>query len=117
MPAPASASTIGPGSPMSARCSGSAAFFPTSGGALPIHPPAGPPRPAAIPPSAAPPDRAVLDLAIVHIVLSYSAFKGTLMLDAGSNPSSWSLSLEKLAFIRKVDGFGPLLTFSGGVLV
>ena len=70
--------------------------------------------PGAMPPSAAPPDRAVLDLAIVHIVLSYSAFKGTLMLDAGSNPSSWSLSLENLSFICKVDGFGTLLTLSGG---
>ena len=70
--------------------------------------------PGATPPSPAPPDRAVLDIAIVHIVLSYSAFKGTLMLDAGSNPSSWSLNLENLSFICEVDGFGTLLTLSGG---
>jgi hypothetical protein len=70
--------------------------------------------PGATPPSPAPPDRSVLDIAIVHIVLSYSAFKGTLTLDAGATPSSWSLSLENLAFIGKVDGFGTLLTLSGG---
>jgi hypothetical protein len=70
--------------------------------------------PGATPPTPAPPDRAVLDIAIVHMILSYSAFKGTLTLDAGSNPSSWSLSLENLAFIGKVDGFGTLLTLNGG---
>jgi hypothetical protein len=70
--------------------------------------------PGATPPTPAPPDRALLDIAIVHMVLSYSAFKGTLTLDAGSTPSSWSLSLENLAFIGKVDGFGTLLTVSGG---
>jgi hypothetical protein len=70
--------------------------------------------PGAMPPTPAPPDRSVLDIAIVHIVLSYSAFKGTLTLDASTTPTSWSLKLEKLAFIASVDGFGTLLTLSGG---
>jgi hypothetical protein len=70
--------------------------------------------PGATPPSPAPADRAVLDIAIVHIILSYKEFKGTLTLDAGSTPSSWSLSLENLSFICKVDGYGTLLTLSGG---
>ena len=70
--------------------------------------------PGAIPPTPAPPDRAVLDIAIVHLVLSYSKFKGTLTLDASSTPTSWSLKLENLAFIGNVDGFGTLLTITGG---
>jgi hypothetical protein len=70
--------------------------------------------PGAVPPTPAPPDRAVLNLAIVHLVLSYSKFKGTLTLDASSTPTSWSLKLENLAFIGNVDGFGTLLTITGG---
>jgi hypothetical protein len=70
--------------------------------------------PGAIPPTPAPLDRAVLDIAIVHLVLSYSTFKGTLTLDASSTPTSWSLKLENLAFIGNVDGFGTLLTIAGG---
>ena len=70
--------------------------------------------PGASPPTTAPPDRAVLDLAIVHLVLSYSKFKGTLTLDASSTPTNWSLKLENLAFIGNVDGFGTLLTITGG---
>jgi hypothetical protein len=105
---------------------GIASIFPDIGSALQIPSTAGLPLqgdgftqtytwgPGATPPSPAPPDRAVLDIAIVHLVLSYSGFKGTLTLDAGSTPSSWSLSLENLAFIGKVDGFGTLLTVSGG---
>jgi hypothetical protein len=70
--------------------------------------------PGATPPTAAPPDRAVLDIAIVHLVLSYSKFKGTLTLDASATPTKWSLTLEDLAFIGNVDGFGTLLTITGG---
>ncbi|KJC60081.1 hypothetical protein UP10_15570 [Bradyrhizobium sp. LTSPM299] len=70
--------------------------------------------PGASPPTAAPPDRAVLDIAIVHLVLSYSKFKGTLTLDASTTPTNWSLTLENLAFIGNVDGFGTLLTITGG---
>jgi hypothetical protein len=50
----------------------------------------------------------------VHVVLSYSAFKGTLALDASTTPTSWSLKLENLAFIARIDGFGDLLTLTGG---
>ncbi len=69
--------------------------------------------PGANPPTPAPPDRALLDIAIVHLVLSYAKFKGTLTLDASTTPTSWSLKLENLAFIGNVDGFGTLLTITG----
>jgi hypothetical protein len=70
--------------------------------------------PGAPSPTPAPPDRALLDIGIVHMVLSYSAFTGTLKLDASSTPSSWKLNLDNLAFIGNVDGFGTLITLSGG---
>ncbi len=75
------------------------------------------------PSSPARPDRALLDIAIVHLVLSYGAqdtsgnplpFQGTLTLDASTKPTSWSLEMQNLSFIAKVDGFGTLLTVCGG---
>jgi hypothetical protein len=75
---------------------------------------------AASPPQPQPPDRALLDIAIVHLVLSYAAggteFSGTLVLDATPGAPNWSLSLENLSFEAIVDGLGtdPLITVSGG---
>jgi hypothetical protein len=75
------------------------------------------------PSSPAPPDRALLDIAIVHLALSYGAqdtngnplnFQGTLTLDASTKPTTWSLEMQNLSFIAKVDGFGTLLTVCGG---
>jgi len=76
------------------------------------------------------PDRSLLDIAIVHLLLSYSApnpadptnsasdlpFHGTLVLDANPSAPNWSLTLNNLSFKAKVDGFGndPLLTVAGG---
>jgi len=79
--------------------------------------------PGATPSSPQPPDRALLNIAIVHMVMSYVAqdangnpidFVGTLNLDASTNPTSWSLTMQNLSFIAKVDGFGTLLTVCGG---
>jgi hypothetical protein len=75
---------------------------------------------AASPPQPQPPDRALLDIAIVHLVLSYSAngaeYSGTLILDATPGAPNWSLTLQNLSFEAKVDGLGsdPLVTVSGG---
>jgi hypothetical protein len=76
------------------------------------------------------PDRSLLDIAIVHLLLSYSApnpadptnsasdlpFHGELVLDANPSAPKWSLTLNNLSFKAKVDGFGndPLLTVAGG---
>jgi hypothetical protein len=69
--------------------------------------------PGAQPPTPAPSDRALLDIAIVHLVLSYSKFEGTLTLDASTTPTSWSLKLTQLAAVANVDGFGTLVTITG----
>jgi hypothetical protein len=67
-----------------------------------------------------PPPRPLLDIAIVHLVLSYSAggteYSGTLVLDATPGGPNWKLTLENLSFEASVDGLGtdPLVTVSGG---
>jgi hypothetical protein len=67
-----------------------------------------------------PPDRHLLDVAIVHMVMSYSAqgnpFTGELVLDATPSAPNWSLTLSNLSFETSVEGLGsdPLLTISGG---
>ena len=67
-----------------------------------------------------PPDRNLLDIAIVHMVMSYSAqgnpFTGELVLDATPGAPNWSLTLSNLSFETSVEGLGsdPLLTISGG---
>jgi hypothetical protein len=68
-----------------------------------------------------PPDRHLLDIAIVHMVMSYSdaqgnPFTGELVLDATPGAPNWSLTLSNLSFETSVDGLGsdPLLTISGG---
>ena len=75
---------------------------------------------AANPPQSQPPDRPLLDIAIVHLVLSYAAggteYSGTLVVDATPGAPNWSLTLANLSFEAKVDGLGsdPLITVSGG---
>jgi hypothetical protein len=75
---------------------------------------------AASPPQPQPPDRSLLDIAIVHLVLSYAAggqeFSGTLTVDATPGAPNWSLTLKNLSFEAIVDGLGsdPLITVSGG---
>jgi hypothetical protein len=68
-----------------------------------------------------PPDRHLLDIAIVHMVMSYSdgqgnPFTGELVLDATPGAPNWSLTLSNLSFETSVEGLGsdPLLTISGG---
>ena len=67
-----------------------------------------------------PPDRHLLDIAIVHMVMSYSAqghpFTGELVLDATPGAPNWSLTLSNLSFETSVEGLGsdPLLIISGG---
>jgi hypothetical protein len=67
-----------------------------------------------------PPDRSLLDIAIVHLMLSYAAggkeYSGTLVVDATPGAPNWSLTLENLSFEAKVDGLGsdPLITVGGG---
>ena len=75
---------------------------------------------AANPAQPQPPDRSLLDIAIVHLTLSYAAggteYSGTLVVDATPGAPNWSLTLENLSFEAKVDGLGsdPLITISGG---
>lgn len=75
---------------------------------------------AASPPQPQPPDRALLDIAIVHLILSYSAggteFSGTLVMEATPGAPNWSLTMSNLSFEAKVDGLGsdPLIIVSGG---
>ena len=75
---------------------------------------------AANPPQPQPPDRSLLDIAIVHLALSYAAggmeYSGTLVVDATPGAPNWSLTLENLSFEAKVDGLGsdPLITITGG---
>jgi hypothetical protein len=75
---------------------------------------------AASPPQPQPPDRSLLDIAIVHLVLSYAAaateFSGELVVDATPGAPNWSLTLKNLSFEANVDGLGtdPLITVSGG---
>jgi hypothetical protein len=67
-----------------------------------------------------PPDRSLLDIGIVHMVMSYSAqgnpFTGQLVLNATPGAPNWSLTLSNLSFETSVDGLGsdPLLTITGG---
>jgi hypothetical protein len=68
-----------------------------------------------------PPDRHLLDIAIVHMVMSYSdgqgnPFTGELVLDATPGAPNWSLTLSNLSFETSVEGLGsdPLLIISGG---
>ncbi len=69
---------------------------------------------------AQPPDRSLLDLGIVHMLLSYAGpngpFTGQLVLNATPSAPNWSLTLDNLSFKANVDGLGPdpLLTISGG---
>jgi hypothetical protein len=66
------------------------------------------------------PDRTLLDLGIVHLVLSYRA-DGTkahakIVLDAAPGAPNWSVSVTNVSVQAVVDGFGsdPLLTIQGG---
>jgi hypothetical protein len=69
---------------------------------------------------AQPSDRSLLDIGIVHLVMSYAAqrkpFTGEVVLDAKPGAPNWSLTLSNLSFEASVDGLGsdPLLTISGG---
>ena len=75
---------------------------------------------AATPAQAQPPDRTLLNIGIVHLVMSYSAqgnpFTGQLVLDATPGAPDWSLTLSNLSFEASVDGLGsdPLVTVTGG---
>ncbi|HET7487728.1 MAG TPA: hypothetical protein VFJ85_07345 [Acidimicrobiales bacterium] len=63
------------------------------------------------------PDRTLLDLGVISIVLSYQVdgtpTRVTFVLDPTGSPR-WSLDIENLSFLVKVDGLGTLLTFTGG---
>jgi hypothetical protein len=69
---------------------------------------------------ALPSDRSLLDIGIVHLVMSYAAqghpFTGQVVLDATPGAPNWSLTLLNLSFEVSVDGLGPdpLLTITGG---
>jgi len=75
---------------------------------------------AATPAQPQPPDRSLLDIGIVHLVMSYQAggnpFTGQVVLDATPGAPNWSISLSNLSFEASVDGLGsdPLLTVTGG---
>ncbi|MEA2297891.1 MAG: hypothetical protein QOF77_827 [Solirubrobacteraceae bacterium] len=72
-------------------------------------------------------DRTLLDLAVVHLLLVYSAADpadpstvvpahGSLKLEAAPGAPNWSLRLSNLSFEARVDGFGTLLTIAGDFL-
>ena len=66
------------------------------------------------------PDRTLLDLGIVHLVLSYQAggkkAHATIVLDATPGAPKWSITITNVSVQAVVDGFGsdPLLTIEGG---
>jgi hypothetical protein len=66
------------------------------------------------------PDRTLLDLGIVHLVLSYQAngtkAHATIVLDATPGAPKWSISITNVSVEAVVDGFGsdPLLSVQGG---
>ncbi|HEX4245771.1 MAG TPA: hypothetical protein VHY77_09405, partial [Acidimicrobiales bacterium] len=66
------------------------------------------------------PDRTLLDLGIVHLVLSYQAngtkAHATIVLDATPGAPKWSFSITNVSVEAVVDGFGsdPLLSIQGG---
>ena len=66
------------------------------------------------------PDRTLLDLGIVHLVLSYQAngtkAHATIVLDATPGAPKWSITITNVSVEAVVDGFGsdPLLSIQGG---